>query len=112
MKESRLFKTARNIFSISEDENDFAKIAAIMLDELSQALAEKNITFTYSQPAAEYIAENSYSKKFGARNMRRFIRANVEDLIAERIVSDYGRTISGIALKYSKKENKLVVECI
>ena len=93
-------------------ESDFGSIAKIMLDELKTALTEKNIMFTYSQPAVEYIAKNSYSKKFGARNMRRFIRVNVEDLMAERIVSDYNRTISGIALKYSKREDKLVIECI
>ena len=93
-------------------ESDFGQIARIMLDELKIALSEKNIMFTYSQPAVEFIAKNSYSKKFGARNMRRYIRSNVEDLIAERIVSDYNRRIVGIALKYSKKEDKLVIECI
>ena len=96
--------------SLSED--DFGKIAAIMLDELKLALSEKNILFTYSQPAVEYIARKSYSHKFGARNMRRFICREVEDRIAERIVADYTRSIAGIALKYSKKEDKLVVECI
>ncbi len=96
--------------SLTED--NFAKIAVIMLEELKSALAEKNILFTYSQPSVDYIAKNSYSKKFGARNMRRFIRTNVEDLMAEKIVSDYNRTIAGIALKYSKKEDKLVIECI
>ena len=93
-------------------ETDFGHIAKIMLGELKAALAEKNILFTYSQPSVEYIARNSYSKKFGARNMRRFIRSHVEDLIAEKIVSDYSRSITGIALKYSKKEDKLVIECI
>ena len=93
-------------------EGDFGQIARIMLDELKMALSEKNIMFTYSQPAVEFIAKNSYSKKFGARNMRRYIQSNVEDLIAERIVSDYNRKIVGIALKYSKKEDKLVIECI
>ena len=96
----------------SLSESDFEKIAAIMLGELKTALAEKSISFTYSQPALQYIAKNSYSYKFGARNMRRFIRSYVEDLIAEEIVSDYTRSISAIALKYSKKENKLSIECL
>ncbi len=93
-------------------EADFTKIAAIMLGELRTALKEKGILFTYSQPALDFVAKNSYSKKFGAINMRRFIRSNVEDMIAERVISDYKREIVGIALKYSKKENKLVIECI
>jgi len=93
-------------------EKDFEQIAVIMLGELQKALAEKNIRFVYSQPALQYIAKNSYSHKFGARNMRRFIRSHVEDLIAEEIVSDYTRSISGISLKYSKKEDKLNIECL
>ncbi len=96
--------------SLSED--DFGKIACIMLDELKIALNEKGISFVYSQPAVAYIAKNSYSHKFGARNMHRFIRSHVEDLIAEKIVSDYERKIVGISLKYSKKEDKLLIECI
>ena len=96
----------------SLNEDDFAKIACIMLGELKMALSEKGIAFSYSQPAVSYIAKNSYSHKFGARNMRRFIRSHVEDLIAEKIISDYERKIVGISLKYSKKEDKLVIECI
>ena len=93
-------------------ESDFGRIARIMLDELKVALSERNILFSYTQPAVDYIGKNSYSKKFGARNMRRFIRSNVEDIIAEKIVSDYNRKIACIALKYSKKDDKLVIECI
>ncbi|MBO7310162.1 MAG: ATP-dependent Clp protease ATP-binding subunit, partial [Clostridia bacterium] len=91
---------------------DFSGIAAIMLNELKLALAEKNIKFVFSKEASAYIAKQSYSLKFGARNMRRFIQTNVEDLIADKIISDYDRTISGISLKYSKKEDKLKIECI
>ena len=96
----------------SLDEKDFCSIAKIMLDELKTALAEKNIKLKYSNSALEYIARNSYSRKYGARNMRRFIRANVEDPLAERIIADYGRNISGVSLGYSKKDDKLTVECI
>ena len=96
----------------SLDETDFKRIARIMLDELKTALGEKGIKFVYSDEAVEFIAKNSFSRRFGARNMRRFIRANVEDLLAEAIISDYSRKISGASLVYSKDENKLTVECI
>ncbi len=96
----------------SLSEKDFEQIAAIMLGELKLALAEKGIQFVYSQPALSFIAKNSYSQKFGARNMRRYICRHVEDQIAERIISDYQHQIAGIALKYSKKEDQLTIECI
>ncbi len=73
------------------DEQDFAKIAAIMIDELASVLAEKEITLTYSDDALKLIAEKSFSAKFGARNMRRFIQTEVEDKLAEIIISDYNR---------------------
>ncbi len=91
---------------------NFEKIAEIMLEELNTALSEKNIKFSYTKDAVMFIAQNSFSQKFGARNMRRFIRSNVEDQLAECIISDYNREISIAKLKYSKKENKLIVECI
>ena len=96
----------------SLDEEDFAMIAKIMLDELKTALAEKGIAFKYSPAAVAHIAKNSFSRKYGARNMRRYISANVEDLLAEAIISDYAKKISAASLGYSKKEDKLTVECI
>ncbi len=96
----------------SLEEPDFEAIAAIMLDELKAALGEKGIAFKYSAPALTYIAKHSYSRKYGARNMRRFIREHVEDELAEKIISDYEKKISAASLGYSKKEDKLTVECI
>ena len=92
--------------------SDFEHIAKIMLGELKTALDEKGISFTYSEEAVAFIARNSYSQKFGARNMRRFIRSNVEDMLAEKIISDYNKTITVARLGYNTEENKLTVECM
>ena len=92
--------------------SDFEHIAKIMLGELKTALDEKGISFTYSEKAVAFIARNSYSQKFGARNMRRFIRSNVEDMLAEKIISDYNKTITVARLGYNTEENKLTVECM
>ncbi len=92
--------------------DNFKKIAVIMLDELKTVLEEKGIRFTYSDRAVAFIAQKSFSQKYGARNMRRFICTNVEDQLAEKIISDYERKICGVSLKYSTKEDKLVIESI
>ena len=73
----------------SLDKNDFAKIAAIMLGELKTALEDKDIDFSFTDEAAELVANSSYSEKYGARNMRRYIQKNVEDKLAELIIADY-----------------------
>ena len=92
--------------------DNFKKIAIIMLEELKAVLSEKDIRFTYSDKAVAFIAQKSYSQKYGARNMRRFICTHVEDQLAEKIISDYDRRICGVSLKYSSKEDKLIIESI
>lgn len=66
---------------------DFEKIAALMLDEMKQPLAEKNITLQYDATALAAIAEEAYGKPYGARDIRRVIRQIVEDQIASLIIA-------------------------
>ncbi|MBE6565549.1 MAG: AAA family ATPase [Ruminococcaceae bacterium] len=76
------------------DEEDFVSIARIMLEELKTSLAEKSIALTYTDEALALIAKASYSRKFGARNMRRYIQKEVEDRLAEKIIADYTHSYS------------------
>ncbi len=94
----------------SLDEHDFAAIAGIMLGELASVLREKDITLTYTEPAAALIAERSYSRKFGARNMRRFIQKNVEDRLAELIIADYDRSIT--RARIGVRGGELSIDCM
>ena len=71
--------------SLSED--DFTGIARIMANDLSRALRERDINLTFTDAALRTIARESYSQKFGARNMRRYFERNVEDTLASRIIS-------------------------
>ncbi len=75
---------------------NFEEIAKIMLSKLASAMDDKGIRFTYSDALLSHIADKSFSEKFGARNMRRFIERNVEDLIANTIVEKYPEKIIGI----------------
>ena len=88
---------------------DFCDIVKIMLGDLGKVLEERNITFTYTDAAAKLIADDSYSVKYGARNMRRYIQRNIEDVIAESIVSDVHGEIKAITVDV--KDDKLSVEC-
>ena len=75
-------------------EQDFGRIAAIQMGELRDTLAERHIKLTYSDAALALIAKGSYSQKYGARNMRRYIRTHVEDALAEKIIADHERSIT------------------
>ncbi len=78
---------------------NFTGIAKIMLNELADALSEKGIKFAYTDSAADFIAEKSFDEKYGARNMRRYIQREVEDIIADRLISEYAAGITAISLE-------------
>ena len=94
----------------SLDEKDFAAIAGIMLGELAEVLRDKDINLSYTEEAAALIAEKSYSRKFGARNMRRYIQKNVEDKLAELIIADYERDIT--QARISVRDGELAIDCM
>ena len=80
------------------DKADFVKIAGIMMGDLKKAVAERGVDIMYTERALEFIAEKSFSVKFGARNMRRFITKNVEDPAAEKLIAGYGTRLSLITV--------------
>ncbi|MCR5264458.1 MAG: ATP-dependent Clp protease ATP-binding subunit [Clostridiales bacterium] len=80
------------------DESDFAKIAAIMFGEIRTTLADKGISFRWTEAAEKAVAKASFSTKFGARNMRRYIQTHVEDQAANIIIDAQGAQIAGIAV--------------
>ena len=86
--------------------DDFCKIAALMLDEMKEPLAEKDITFKYDDKALEIIAEKSFGSKFGARDIRRVIRKEIEDRIANIIIEQNGG-VSGIGITSDGNELKV-----
>ncbi len=86
---------------------DFADIAALMLDEMKEPLNEKEITLTYDREVLELIAERAYGKPYGARDIRRVIRQDIEDKIAD-IIIDKGYGIAEIAL--CVKDGEIIAE--
>ena len=76
------------------DEKNFVAIACIMLDELAASLKEKGFIFTYDDAVAAYLANKSYSLTYGARNLRRTIQKELEDVIATRIIDSYDHPVT------------------
>ena len=77
-------------------EEHFERIARIMLDELKASLSEKSYTFTYDDSVVNYLKEKSYSRTYGARNLRRTIQKELEDPMATRIIDSYDAPITQI----------------
>ncbi len=90
----------------SLDVEDFGRIADIMLGKLKAHLAEKDIKLLYSPELLSYIAKASYSEKYGARNMRRYIERNIEDAVASLIIDAFPARLTGISVSIENDEIK------
>ena len=77
-------------------EEHFQRIARIMLDELAASLGEKGITFTYEDELLAFLTKKSYSRTYGARNLRRTIQKELEDPMATRIIDSYENPVTQI----------------
>ena len=86
---------------------DFAKIAGLMLSEMKSPLGEKNITLEYDEKALKAIADKSFGKSYNARDIRRVIRQEIEDAVAQ-IIIDKSPNVHGISIT-ADEENNIIV---
>ncbi|MCD8352855.1 MAG: AAA family ATPase [Clostridiales bacterium] len=77
-------------------EENFKSITNIMLNELKDSLADKNINFMWDDALVDYLTEKSYSLTYGARNLRRLIQRELEDAIATLLINQYMEAITQI----------------
>lgn len=89
-------------------EEDYGKIAALMLDEMREPLEEQGISLAYKPAATALIAKKAYGKKLGGRDIRKVIREEVEDPLTEIMVE---KCESGIKLVLvDAQDDKLIVK--
>ena len=91
------------------DVADFVSIAAIMAKKLADALSEKGIALTVTDAALSLIAEKSYSEKYGARNMRRYMEKHLEDPLADQIIRQYDVGVSSATVDV--QDGELAILC-
>ncbi len=92
------------------DEKNFAGIAHIMLDELQKSLEDKGLHFTWDEDVEDYLVKKSYSATYGARNLRRTIQKELEDVMAAQIIDSYEHPVTQIHA--SMEDGKLVVRSL
>ncbi len=85
------------------------RIASLRIEELSHVLFVKGIRLDITPEAVEHIAERSFSEKYGARNLARYIQSHIEDKIAEAIIANYEKGLSSVSVALDGEE--LRVDC-
>lgn len=81
-------------------------IVSIMMAGLAKRVkAQMNITLEMDEAATDYIVEQGYDEKYGARPLRRAIQTKVEDELAQKLLD--GQIKAGAKILISKGENGL-----
>ncbi len=83
------------------------KIAALMLGEYREPLAAKGIGLSWTDEALALLCAKAKGGKFGARDLRRVIRKEVEDAIAERLIA--GEPLAAVTVDAEGEE--IVLRC-
>ncbi len=77
------------------------KIAGLMLDELKEAMLQKDIKVSYTESVCEYLAEKGDGAKEGARILRNMIRREIENEIVNIIIDKGENGIKEIQVDFA-----------
>jgi len=95
------------IFFNNLNKENLIKIADILLDELKEPLKDKGINFVVGKGVSEIIAEKSVDGGRGARDIRRNIRKDIEDKIADILIERAEKETSEINVTAVENEVKV-----
>ena len=93
--------------SLSRD--DIHLIIDIELEELFSRILELGYTLTLTNAAKDFIVDNGYDEKFGARPLKRAIQKYIEDPLAEEIINSSLKENDHIQMDVNKEKNGLKI---
>lgn len=86
---------------------DISKIVEIELLDLYARVKENGYTVELTKQAKEFLIENGYDPKFGARPLKRVIQNHVEDLIAEAFIDGKIKDGDKLVITHKAKDENL-----
>ena len=89
-------------------EKNISKIADLIINDLNERLSDKRITIKLTDAAKKFVIDNGYDQSFGARPLKRFIQASVENLVARAVVEDKAK--EGDTLEIDVKNDELLIK--
>ena len=66
--------------------SEIVKIVELSLADIQNRLKDRNIKLEVSEDAKNFIADNSYSKVYGARPVKRYLQKHIETPIARLLI--------------------------
>ena len=89
-------------------EEDFIRIAKLVIDELVPVLKEKGIELDCAKSVYKYVGKKAFGGKRGARDLRRIVRAEIEDRIVDELIRREGKKIAKISLEAGENISVIV----
>ncbi|GAA1128690.1 ATP-dependent Clp protease ATP-binding subunit [Citricoccus alkalitolerans] len=87
---------------------ELRQIVGLQLGDSEQRLADQGITLEVDDAARDWIAEAGYEPAYGARPLRRVIQRELDDRVADLLVSE--AVTDGDAVRVTVEEGRLVVQ--
>ena len=84
------------------------KILDKIISDINNRLKDKRLTIELSKEAKDFILDNSYDEKYGARPIKRYVARNIETLIAKAIINEEIKYNSTVTIDV--KDDNLVIK--
>ena len=94
----------------SLDQKDIRKIVDIELKDLILRIQKLGYQIDISEDAKDFLSEEGFDSKYGARPLNRAIQKHVEDLIAEHVVNNTIKEGDEIVVNRNEKGKALELE--
>ena len=92
----------------SLDKKTVYEILDKIISDIEKRLDDKKIKLNLTRAAKDYIINNSFDEKYGARPIKRFVSRNLETLLATEIINDnikFGETVN-----IDVKDDQLIIK--
>lgn len=85
-------------------------IVQFQLDKVRQVLAGQGVTVEFDSTVVDELAKQGYQPEFGARELRRLIKTDIENLLARKLLGGEIKEGSIIDVAYSDKDGYQISE--
>ena len=92
----------------SLDKDVVYKILDKIINDINERLKDKRLDIELTQNAKDFVLDNSYDEKYGARPVKRYVARNIETLIAKAIINEDIKYNSKVIIDV--KDNNLIIK--
>ncbi len=90
------------------DMNDMHSIVDIQIGDLQKRLSERGVSIRITDAARTWLAQAGYDRNLGARPLKRVIQKEIEDRLAERLLSGHVEEGSTLTIDVEEGQIKIV----